>query len=133
VLLDGSYHEVDSSELAFKFAAMNAFRTGITRSKPVLLEPVMRVEVITPEEYMGEIIKDLSSRRSKIVGMEDRQHGKIIVSLCPLKEMFGYATSLRSFSQGRANYSMTFSHYAEVSSLVAEKIVSGVRGSQSIA
>jgi elongation factor G len=122
-----------SSELAFKFAAMNAFRTGITRSKPVLLEPVMRVEVITPEEYMGEIIKDLSSRRSKIVGMEDRQHGKIIVSLCPLKEMFGYATSLRSFSQGRANYSMTFSHYAEVSSLVAEKIVSGVRGSQSIA
>ncbi|MBN2324394.1 MAG: elongation factor G [Spirochaetes bacterium] len=122
-LLDGSYHEVDSSELAFKFAAMNAFSEGIRRAQPVLLEPVMRVEVITPEEYMGEIIKDIGSRRSKIVGMEDRQHGKVIVAECPLKEMFGYATSLRSYSQGRANYSMTFSHYSEVSSAIAEKIV----------
>jgi elongation factor G len=125
-LLDGSYHEVDSSELAFKFAAMNAFHEGIRRARPVLLEPVMRVEVITPEEYMGEIIKDIGSRRSKIVGMEDRQHGKVIVAECPLKEMFGYATSLRSYSQGRANYSMTFSHYSEVTSSVAEKIVLGL-------
>jgi elongation factor G len=127
VLLDGTYHEVDSSELAFKFASMNAFREGIMRAEPVLLEPVMRVEVITPEEYMGEIIKDLSSRRSKIIGMEDRQHGRIIIGESPLKEMFGYATSIRSYSQGRANYSMTFSHYAEVPSSVAAGIVTGVR------
>jgi len=133
VLLDGSYHEVDSSELAFKFAAMNAFREGIKRAKPVVLEPMMRVEVITPEEYMGEIIKDLSSRRSKIIGMEERQHGKIVVCECPLKEMFGYATSLRSFSQGRANYSMTFSHYAETPASVTERIVSGIRSNHSVA
>jgi len=133
VLLDGSYHEVDSSELAFKFAAMNAFREGIKRAKPALLEPMMRVEVITPEEYMGEIIKDLSSRRSKIIGMEERQHGKIVVCECPLKEMFGYATNLRSFSQGRANYSMTFSHYAETPASVTERIVEGIRSNHSVA
>ncbi|UCB46890.1 MAG: elongation factor G [Spirochaetota bacterium] len=124
-LIDGSTHEVDSSELAFKFAAMNAFREGIRHANPVLLEPVMEVEVITPEEYLGEIIKDLSSRRAKIVGLEERQHGKIVLSECPLKEMFGYATSLRSFSQGRANFSMNFSHYEEVPQGIAEKVISG--------
>jgi elongation factor G len=126
-LLDGSFHEVDSSELAFKIAAMNALRDGIRKSKPVMLEPVMAVEVITPEEYMGEIIKDMSSRRAKIVGMEDRQHGKLVVAECPLKEMFGYATSLRSISQGRANYSMKFSHYMEVPVSIAEGIISGTK------
>jgi elongation factor G len=126
-LLDGSSHEVDSSELAFKIAAMNALRDGIRKSDPVLLEPIMSVEVITPDEYMGEIIKDLSSRRAKIAGMEDRQHGKLVVAECPLKEMFGYATSLRSFSQGRANYSMKFSHYMEVPVSIAEGIISGTR------
>jgi elongation factor G len=126
-LVDGSYHEVDSSELAFKIAAMNAFREGIRRAGPVLLEPIMAVEVITPDEYMGEIIKDLSSRRAKIVGMEDRSHGKVISAECPLKEMFGYATRLRSASQGRANYSMKFSHYAQVPQSISEDIAAGVK------
>ncbi|HEB33346.1 MAG TPA: elongation factor G [Spirochaetes bacterium] len=124
-LLDGSSHEVDSSELAFKIAAMNALRDGIRRADPVILEPIMAVEAITPEEYMGEIIKDMSSRRAKIVGMEDRPHGKLVVAECPLKEMFGYATSLRSVSQGRANYSMKFTHYMEVPASIAEGIISG--------
>jgi elongation factor G len=128
-LLDGSFHEVDSSELAFKIAAMNALRDGIRRADPVLLEPVMAVDAITPEEYMGEIIKDMSSRRAKIVGMEDRQHGKLVVAECPLKEMFGYATTLRSISQGRANYSMKFSHYMEVPASITEDIISGSKSS----
>jgi elongation factor G len=131
-LLDGSSHEVDSSELAFKIAAMNAFREGIRRAGPVLLEPIMSVEIITPDEYMGEIIKDLSSRRAKILGMEDRLHGKVVIADCPLKEMFGYATRLRSASQGRANYSMKFSHYAQVPQSVSADIVEGVKsGSRS--
>jgi len=131
-LVDGSSHEVDSSELAFKIAAMNAFREGIRRAEPVLLEPIMLVEIITPDEYMGEIIKDLSSSRAKILGMEDRMHGKVVIADCPLKEMFGYATRLRSASQGRANYSMKFSHYAQVPQSVSADIVAGVKsGSRS--
>jgi elongation factor G len=126
-LLDGSSHEVDSSEFAFRIAAMNAFREGMKRAKPVLLEPIMTVDVVTPEEYMGEVIKDLSSRRAKIMGMEDRSHGKLVVAECPLKEMFGYATTLRSSSQGRANYSMKFSHYAEVPASITEEVVRGVK------
>jgi len=127
-LIDGSYHEVDSSELAYRIAAMNAFRQGATQAKAVLLEPVMAVDVITPEDYMGELIKDLSSRRARISGMEDRQHGKLITADCPLREMFGYATTLRSLSQGRANYSMKFSHYEEAPASIADEIVSGIRG-----
>ncbi len=127
ILLDGSYHEVDSSEIAFRIAAMNAFREGMRRAKPVLLEPIMSVDVFTPEEYMGEVIKDLSSRRAKISGMEDRQQGKVVTASCPLEAMFGYATSLRSASQGRANYSMKFSHYDQVPVSVAEEIMSGVK------
>jgi elongation factor G len=127
VLLDGSYHEVDSSEMAFKIAAMNALREGIRRAKPVLLEPIMSVDVFTPEEYMGEVIRDLSGRRAKILGMEERSQGKLISANCPLEEMFGYATTLRSASQGRANYSMKFSHYAQVPGQVAERILSGVK------
>jgi elongation factor G len=132
-LLDGSHHEVDSSEMAFKIAAMNAFREGMRRANPVLLEPIMSVEVFTPEEYMGEIIKDLSARRGRIVSMEDRHQGKVISASCPLEEMFGYATSLRSASQGRANYSMTFSHYAQVPAGVTKRIMSGVKRGFSIA
>lgn len=127
ILLDGSYHEVDSSELAFKIAAMNALREGVRRANPKLLQPIMTVEVITPEEYMGEIIKDLSSRRARILGMEDRQNGKLITAECPLKGMFGYATRLRSLSQGRANYSMKFSHYHEVPMSEAEAIITGIK------
>ncbi len=127
ILLDGSYHEVDSSELAFKIAAMNAFRDGIKKAKPILLEPIMAVEVVTPEEYLGEIIKDLSSRRGKVLGFEDRQHGKIVIAECPLKEMFGYATQLRSHSQGRANFSMKFSHYSEVPESIQEEIILGIK------
>lgn len=124
VLLDGSYHEVDSSELAFKFAAMNAFRQGMIKASPILLEPVMFVDVFTPEEHMGDVIKDLSMRRGKIIGIDNRQKAKLIWAQCPLKELFGYATALRSLSQGRANYSMKLSHYAGVPVSMAREILS---------
>jgi elongation factor G len=124
VLLDGSYHEVDSSELAFKFAGMNAFRQGMIKASPVLLEPVMFVDVFTPEEYLGDVIKDLSMRRGKIIGIDDRQKAKLVWAQCPLKELFGYATALRSLSKGRANYSMKLSHYAEVPVSIAREILS---------
>ncbi|MFW6138986.1 MAG: elongation factor G [Spirochaetota bacterium] len=126
-LVDGSYHEVDSSEIAFKSAGVHAFKEGVGKADPVLLEPIMSVEVVTPEEYMGEVINDISSRRGKVIGMEDRARGKVIVAECPLKEMFGYATSLRSKSQGRANYSMKFSHYQEVPPALTEELVSGIK------
>jgi len=132
-LLDGSFHEVDSSEMAFKIAAMNGFREGVKKAKPILLEPIMELEIVTPEEYMGEIIKDLSSRRGKILGFEDRQRGKIIAAECPLKELFGYATKLRSYSQGRANYSMKFSHYEMVPRAVTDEILLGNRRKYSYA
>jgi len=125
-LLDGSSHEVDSSELAFRLAAMNAYREGIRKAEPVLLEPIMEIQIVTPEDYMGEIIKDLSSRRAKILGLEDRQHGKLLIAECPLKELFGYATRLRSYSQGRANYSMEFARYENVPQSIADDIVRGV-------
>ena len=126
-LLDGSYHDVDSSELAYKIAAMNAFREGMKKAKPILLEPIMSVEVVTPEEYMGDIIKDISSRRGKILGFEERQNGRIVIAEAPLKEMFGYATQLRSHSQGRANYSMKFSRYNEVPKSIQDEIVFGIK------
>jgi elongation factor G len=132
-LLDGSFHEVDSSELAFRLAAMNAFREGIRKADPVLLEPVMEIEIVTPEEYMGEIIKDLSSRRAKILGLEDRPHVKLLVAESPLKELFGYATRLRSYSQGRANYSMQFSRYETVPQSIADDIVGGMKKKYSYA
>jgi elongation factor G len=127
ILLDGSSHEVDSSEIAFRIAGMNALREGARQSRPVLLEPVMAVEVITPEEYMGDVIKDLSSRRARILGIENRSHGRLIVAECPLSEMFGYATTLRSSSQGRANYSMKFARYAEAPQSISEEISAGVK------
>jgi len=119
---DGSYHEVDSSELAFKMAAIFAFKEACQKAKPVLLEPVMSVEVVTPEDYMGNIIGDLNAKRGQIGEMTDRANVKVVSAKVPLAEMFGYATDLRSMSQGRANYTMEFLHYAEVPRNILEKI-----------
>ncbi|SCZ09700.1 elongation factor G [Alkaliphilus peptidifermentans] len=125
-LYDGSYHEVDSSEMAFKIAGSMAFKDGMKKAKPVLLEPYMKVEVVTPEDYMGDVIGDLNSRRGKIEGMEPRIGGvQVIKSFVPLSEMFGYATDLRSKTQGRATYSMHFNHYEAVPASIAEKVVAG--------
>ncbi len=127
-LVDGSYHDVDSSEMAFKIAGSMAIKDALKRSKPVLLEPVMAVEVVTPEEFMGDVIGDLSSRRGHIEGMEPRAGVQVIRSRVPLSEMFGYATDVRSRTQGRASYTMQFSAYERVPKSVAEEIVSKVGG-----
>ncbi len=123
-LYDGSFHEVDSSETAFKIAGSMAFRAGAQNASPVLLEPVMKVEVVTPEDYMGDVVGDINRRRGIVGGMEDSPGGKIIRAEVPLKEMFGYATDLRSATQGRATYSMEFTKYAEVPGNIAETVVS---------
>ncbi|MDA1168874.1 MAG: elongation factor G [bacterium] len=120
---DGSYHDVDSSEIAFKIAGAMAFRDGMRAADPVLLEPIMKVEVITPENYMGDVVGDLNSRRGQILAINDRINLKVIDATVPLGEMFGYATQIRSMSQGRANYSMHFDHYQEVPRNVQEAIV----------
>jgi elongation factor G len=122
-LYDGSYHDVDSSEIAFKIAGSMAFREGAAKAKPVLLEPMMKVEVVTPEEYMGDVNGDLNRRRGILQGLEDAPAGKIVRAEVPLAEMFGYATQLRSMSQGRATYTMEFAHYAEVPASVADSII----------
>jgi elongation factor G len=122
-LYDGSYHEVDSNENAFKIAASMGFKAGVQKAKPVILEPMMKVEVETPEEYMGDVIGDLNSRRGMVQGMEDGPAGKMIRAEVPLAEMFGYATALRSSTQGRASYSMEFAKYNEVPSSIAEAIM----------
>jgi elongation factor G len=122
-LFDGSYHDVDSSEIAFKIAGSMAFKEGVAKARPVLLEPIMKVEVVTPENYMGDVNGDLSRRRGILQGLEDAPLGKIVRAEVPLSEMFGYATTLRSMSQGRATYTMEFSHYAVVPSSVAESII----------
>ena len=121
-LYDGSYHEVDSSEMAFKIAGSMAFKEACHKAKPVLLEPIMKVEVVTPEENMGDVMGDLNSRRGMIQGMEDSPSGKIIRAEVPLAQMFGYATDLRSATQGRATYSMEFSKYNEVPASIAEAV-----------
>ncbi|BAO43243.1 elongation factor G [Thiolapillus brandeum] len=122
-LYDGSYHEVDSNEQAFKIAGSMGFKNGAAEADPVLLEPIMKVEVVTPEEYMGDVIGDLNSRRGMVQGMEDSPAGKIIKAEVPLSSMFGYATDLRGATQGRANYSMEFAKYSEVPQSIAESIV----------
>ncbi|MEX2262143.1 MAG: elongation factor G [Bryobacteraceae bacterium] len=127
-LYDGSYHEVDSSEMAFKIAGSMAVKEAAKRAKPVLLEPIMSVEVVVPEEYMGDVIGDLNSRRGRIEGMELRGTSQIIKSLVPLSEMFGYATELRSRTQGRGSFTMHFGKYEEVPNALAEEIVSRVQG-----
>jgi elongation factor G len=127
-LYDGSYHDVDSSEMAFKIAGSMAFKEAARRATPVLLEPVMSVEVVVPEEYMGDIIGDLNSRRGRVEGMEHRAGSQVIKSHVPLSEMFGYATDMRSRTQGRATYSMHFARYEEAPRAVAEEIIARVQG-----
>jgi elongation factor G len=127
--VDGSYHEVDSSEMAFKIAGSLGFQEAAKRAGPVLKEPVMAVEVVTPEEFLGDIIGDLNSRRGRIEGMEPAQGGtQVIKAQVPLAEMFGYATTVRTLSQGRASYSMEPSHYEEVPRQVAEEIIAKATG-----
>jgi len=128
ILFDGSYHEVDSSELAFKIAASMAFKDACKKGDIVLLEPIMDVEVVTPEEYMGEVIGDLNSRRGRIQSMEKRGRAQVIRAMVPLAEMFGYATDLRSKTQGRGTYTMQFSHYDEVPKNLTEQIIAKIKG-----
>jgi elongation factor G len=128
-LIDGSYHEVDSSEMAFKIAGSMGFKEGCAKAGPVLLEPIMSVEVVVPEEYMGDVIGDLNSRRGRIMGMEGRAGAQVVTATVPLAQMFGYATDVRSATQGRATYTMTFDHYEQVPKSVSEEIVAKVKGS----
>lgn len=127
-LYDGSYHDVDSSEAAFKIAGSMAFQEAVKKATPILLEPLMKIEVTTPEEFMGDVIGDLNSKRAQIQEMIDRSNMKVVKAKVPLAEMFGYATSLRSLSQGRANYTMEFDQYEEVPRNVAEKIIGDAKG-----
>ncbi len=127
-LVDGSYHEVDSSDLAFAIAGSLGFKEAAKKAGPVLLEPIMRLEVITPEEYLGDVLGDISSRRGKVEGMEARGPVRVIRAFVPLAEMFGYATQLRSLTQGRANFTMQFSHYEKVPAHLAEEIIKKAKG-----
>ena len=127
-LYDGSFHDVDSSEMAFKIAGSMAFKDAAKKARPVLLEPVMRVEVVVPEEYMGDIMGDINSRRGRITAMEARGGTQIVESRVPLSEMFGYATDLRSRTQGRATYSMHFERYEQAPPHVSEEVVARIQG-----
>jgi elongation factor G len=127
-LIDGSYHEVDSSEMAFKIAGSMGFKEGCSKAGPVLLEPIMSVEVVVPEEYMGDVIGDLNSRRGRIMGMENRAGAQVVTSMVPLAQMFGYSTDLRSATQGRATYTMTFDHYEQIPKSVSEEIIAKIKG-----
>jgi elongation factor G len=127
-LLDGQYHEVDSSEMAFKVAGSMALKEAARKADPALLEPLMAVEVNTPEDYMGDVIGDLNSRRGHIQAMEERSGNRIVKALVPLSEMFGYVGDLRSKTQGRANYSMQFDSYGEVPANVAKEIIAKATG-----
>jgi elongation factor G len=127
-LTGGSYHDVDSSEMAFKIAGSMALKKGARQAKAVLLEPIMAVEVVTPEDYMGDVIGDLSSRRGRVGGMEQRGNAQVVRSQVPLAEMFGYATDLRSRTQGRATYTMQFDSYQQVPESIAQEIIARIRG-----
>ncbi len=131
-LFDGSFHEVDSSEMAFKIAGSMAFKAAALKAGPIILEPIMKVEVTTPDEYMGDIMGDLSSRRGKIEGMSQRNEAQVIKAMVPLSEMFGYATSMRSMTQGRAIYNMEFDHYSEVPKSISEQIVEKFKGKEAV-
>src|ERR1041384_2831610 len=131
-LFDGGYHEVDSSEMAFKIAGSIAFKEAAKKANPALLEPIMDVEVVTPEEYMGDVMGDLSSRRGKIEGLTARKDAQVIKSRVPLSEMFGYSTSLRSMTQGRAIFTMQFSHYEEVPQSISDQIIEKVKGKEAV-
>ncbi|MCU1451304.1 MAG: translation elongation factor 2, partial [Acidimicrobiales bacterium] len=127
-LIDGSYHDVDSSEMAFRIAGSLAVKKAAKQAHPVLLEPIMAVEVVTPDEYMGDVIGDLSSRRGRVEGMDQRGASQVIRAQVPLAEMFGYATDLRSRTQGRATYTMQFHSYQQVPESISREIVARVRG-----
>jgi len=127
-LIDGSYHEVDSSEMAFKIAGSMGFKEGCAKAGPIILEPIMSVEVVVPEEYMGDVIGDLNSKRGRIMGMDSRAGAQVVTAMVPLASMFGYSTDLRSATQGRATYTMTFDHYEPVPKSVADDIVAKVKG-----
>src|SRR5213075_434840 len=127
-LVDGKYHDTDSSEIAFKVAGSLAFKEAAKRAKPVLLEPIFKVEVVTPEEFMGDVIGDLNRRRGRVEGMEPRGNAQVVNGYVPLSEMFGYATDLRSATQGRATSTMQFEGYEEVPPNIAERVVEGRTG-----
>ena len=127
-LLDGQYHEVDSSEMAFKVAGSMVFKEAARKANPAILEPMMFVEVMTPEDYMGDVIGDLNSRRGHIQAMEERAGARVVKAQVPLSEMFGYVGDLRSRTQGRANYTMVFDSYAEVPASVAKEIIAKATG-----
>ena len=127
-LLDGSYHDVDSSEMAFRTAGLMGFKEAARKAKPVILEPIMAVEVVTPEDYMGDVMGDLSSRRGHLTGTEPRGSAMAIRAQVPLSEMFGYVGDLRSRTQGRATYTMQFDSYQQVPTAIQEEIVKRVRG-----
>jgi elongation factor G len=126
-LIDGSYHEVDSSEMAFKIAGSMGFKEGARRANPILLEPLMSIEIITPEEFMGQVVSDLNSRRGKTTQVEYRGGSNVISGEAPLANMFGYATDLRSLTQGRATFTLKFSHYSPVPATVREEILSQLK------
>ena len=122
-MVDGSYHDVDSSEMAFKIAGSMGFKAAAKKANPVILEPVMKIEVTVPEEYMGDVIGDINSRRGRVEGMENRFGAQIIKGYVPLSQMFGYTTDLRSKTQGRGTSSMEFAHFEEVPKSIAEEII----------
>ena len=122
VVNDGLHHPVDSNEMAFKTCAMAGFRESYMNAKPVILEPIMKVEISTPEDYMGDVIGDLNSRRGQVTGMDQRANARVIMAMVPLATMFGYVNTLRSMSQGRAQFTMSFDHYEQVPQNVAEEI-----------
>ncbi len=132
-LFDGSFHDVDSSEMAFKIAGSMGFKEGARKADPILLEPIMNVEVVTPEEYLGDVMGDLNSRRGRIEGIGSRRDAQVIKAMVPLSAMFGYATSLRSMTQGRAIFTMQFSHYDEMPRSIADQVIEKVRGKESVA
>jgi elongation factor G len=127
-LIDGAYHDVDSSALAFEIAARAAFREGLPHAGPKLLEPIMKVEVVTPDDYMGDVIGDLNSRRGSVGGMDQRANARVIQAMVPLANMFGYVNTLRSMSQGRAQFTMEFDHYEQVPNNVSEEIRAKMAG-----
>jgi len=131
-LTDGSYHDVDSDQLSFEICAKAAYRTSIPKSKPVLLEPIMKLEVVTPEENMGDVVGDLNKRRGQMAGMDAKAGSQVIKATVPLSQMFGYVTDLRTITSGRASSSMEFSHYAEVPNSMAEEIIARAKGTAQV-
>jgi elongation factor G len=127
-LIDGSYHNVDSDSLSFEICARTAFRESLPKAKPVLLEPIMKLEVITPEQNMGDVVGDLNRRRGQVEGMDSKNGAQVIKAKVPLSEMFGYVTQLRTITSGRASSTMEFSHYSEVPRNIADEVVAKAKG-----